>query len=145
MPKVDRDVEELNEAVHALLLRMHVARLDLWSEKLTGIGYLDLHALSFAEEKPDHTLAEMREFLQVPQSTLTSIIDRLEKRDLLRRAIHPTDKRSFRIELTEKGTELQQEHHRVERMIMRRILDALPNGDDRGTFIKLFRKIASKV
>ncbi|WP_394829705.1 MarR family winged helix-turn-helix transcriptional regulator [Pendulispora albinea] len=142
---LDRDVEELNAALHVLLLRLNLARLDLWSDKLVGISFLDLHALSFAEEKPDHTLAEMREFLQVPQSTLTSIIDRLEKRELLMRTIHPTDKRSYRIALTERGLDVQREHHRVERMLMRKILDALPDPDDRAAFLKLFRKIARKV
>jgi DNA-binding MarR family transcriptional regulator len=141
----DTDVEHLNAALHALMLRLNVARLDLWSDKLAGIGYLDLHAMSFVEEKPDHTLAEMREHLQVPQSTLTSIINRLEKRELVRRDIHPTDKRSFLIRLTAKGEELQREHHRVESAIVRKILEALPSRQDRAQFVALFRKIASNL
>jgi DNA-binding MarR family transcriptional regulator len=139
------DVEALNGAIHALLLRLNLARLDLWSDKLAGVGYLDLHAMSFIEERPDHTLAEMREFLQVPQSTLTSIIDRLERRGLVRRSVHPRDRRSYLIELTEQGLALQREHHRVERLIMRKILDALPEPHERAQFVELFRKIASRI
>ncbi|XXX77735.1 MarR family transcriptional regulator [Sorangium sp. So ce134] len=140
-----REVEALNAAFHALLLQLNIARLDLWSDRLVGIGYLDLHAMSFTEAKPDHTLAEMREFLQVPQSTLTSIIDRLEKKELVRRTIHPTDRRSYRIELTEKGMEVQREHHRVESLLMRKILEALPNASERAQFVALASKIASKI
>ncbi|XYH98790.1 MarR family winged helix-turn-helix transcriptional regulator [Sorangium sp. So ce1128] len=139
------EIEQLNAALHVLLLRLNLARLDLWSDKLAGIGYLDLHAMSFVEEKPDHTLAEMRAYLQVPQSTLTSILDRLEQRGLVRRGVHPTDRRSYLIELTKKGIELQREHHRVERLIMRKILDALPDAGERAQFVELFRKIASRV
>jgi DNA-binding MarR family transcriptional regulator len=140
-----REVEHLNDAFHVLLLRLNIARLDLWSDKLAGISYLDLHAMSFAESQPDHTLAEMREHLQVPQSTLTSLIDRLEKRGLVRRSIHPTDRRSYLIELTDKGVEVQQEHHRVERLLMRKILDALPSAGERTQFVELFRKIVAKL
>ena len=140
-----RDVEDLNSAMHVLMLRLNIARLDLWSDKLSGMGYLDLHALAYAEMHPDNTLSEIRDLLQVPQSTLTSIIDRLEKRGLARRALHPQDKRSYRIELTAKGLEIQQEHRRVERLIMRKILDALPNAEDRARFVELFRTIASRV
>jgi DNA-binding MarR family transcriptional regulator len=139
------EIGELNAAIHVLLLRLNLARLDLWSDRLAGMGYLDLHTLAFVEERPDHTLAQMREFLQVPQSTLTSIIDRLERRGLVRRTIHSKDRRSYRIELTDEGVALQREHHRVERLVMRKILDALPDPDERATFVALFRKIASRV
>jgi len=138
-------VEQLNDALHALLLRLNLARLDLWSDKLAGIGYLDLHAMAFIEEQPDHTLAAIRDYLQVPQSTLTSIIDRLEQRGLVRREVHPTDRRSYRIELTGRGLDVQREHHRVERLIMRKILDALASPADRARFVALACEIASKV
>jgi DNA-binding MarR family transcriptional regulator len=141
----EQEIEKLNRAIHALLLRLNVARLDLWSDKLSGVGYLDLHAMSFIEEKPEHSIAEMREFLQVPQSTLTSLISRLEQRGAVRRQIHPTDRRSYRIELTPLGQEIQREHHRVERVIMRKILTALPDPTERSEFVRLFLRVASSL
>src|SRR5690349_16340004 len=103
-----RDIEDLNACVHQVLLfRLHFVRLDLWSDKLENLQYLDLGVLSFAELKAEHTIGEIREFLEVPQGTLTSVINRLEKRGLLRRATNPKDKRSYRIELTAEGVEVQ--------------------------------------
>ncbi|WP_449620402.1 MarR family winged helix-turn-helix transcriptional regulator [Robertmurraya sp. Marseille-Q9965] len=43
------------------------------------------------------------------QATLTKILDLIEKRELVRRIPNPTDRRSFLIEITEKGTSLVQE------------------------------------
>ncbi|TKC15362.1 MarR family winged helix-turn-helix transcriptional regulator [Robertmurraya kyonggiensis] len=43
------------------------------------------------------------------QATLTKILDLIEKRELVRRIPNPTDRRSFLIEITEKGTALVEE------------------------------------
>src|SRR5262249_1256713 len=45
------------------------------------------------------------------RSTLTSILDRLERRGLLRRALHPADRRSFLIVLTARGRSLARPVH----------------------------------
>jgi DNA-binding MarR family transcriptional regulator len=138
-------VEQVNAAIHALLLKLNLTRLGQWSEKLEDIHFLDLHLLSHAEHRPDDTVGEMRRVLQVPQSTLTSMIDRLEKRRLVRRAIHPKDKRSFRIELTTAGQEVQREHRRVEKLIAGRLLDALPDDRARQQFVRLLTAITLKL
>jgi DNA-binding MarR family transcriptional regulator len=139
-----RDIEDLNACIHEVLLfRLHLVRLDLWSEKLENLQYLDLGVLSFAELKAEHTVGEIREFLEVPQGTLTSVIDRLEKRGLVRRAVNARDKRSYRVELTAQGVEVQREHRRVSRLISRKMLEALPTAEERSQFVELFRKMRS--
>ncbi len=63
-----RDIEDLNACIHEVLLfRLHFVRLDLWSEKLENLQYVDLGVLSFAELKTDHTVREIRDFLKVPK------------------------------------------------------------------------------
>ena len=134
--------ERVNDAIHVLLLRLNLTRLGRWSSKLENIHFLDLHVISYAEHHPDHTIGQMREVLQVPQSTLTSMIDRLEGRGLVRRAIHPRDKRSYRLELTAEGHGVQREHRRVERRIAARMLDALPDAKARNQFVRLLSTMA---
>jgi len=141
----DAAIERVNEALHVMLHRLNFTRLGLWSDKLEDINFLDLHVMAYAEESPDHTLGEMREFLQVPQSTLTSIIDRLERRGLIERAINVRDKRSYLIKLTPAGEEVQREHHRVERLIAQRILEALPTAKARNEFISLLTVIIRRL
>jgi DNA-binding MarR family transcriptional regulator len=137
--------EQVNEAIHVLLLKLNLTRLGQWSPKLENIHFLDLHVLSHAEHHPNATIGEMREVLQVPQSTLTSMIDRLEQRKLIRRAINPRDKRSYRIELTAAGHDVQREHHRVERLIAARMLAALPDDKDRRQFVRLLTEMTQKL
>lgn len=138
-------VHQVNEAIHVLLRSLNLTRLGRWSDKLEDLHFLDLHALSHAEHHPEGTLSEMRGVLQVPQSTLTSLIDRLERRGLVRRAIHSRDKRSYRIELTAAGRAVQREHHRVERRIAGRMLDALPDDESRHQFVHLLTAMTRKL
>jgi DNA-binding MarR family transcriptional regulator len=141
----DTAIERVNEALHILMHRLNFTRLGLWSDKLEDINFFDLHVMAYAEESPDHTLGEMREYLQVPQSTLTSIIDRLERRGLIERAINARDKRSYLIKITPAGEEVQREHHRVEHMIAKRILEALPSAKARKEFVSLLTEMTRRL
>jgi DNA-binding MarR family transcriptional regulator len=143
--KIPGAVDEVNAALHALLRHLNLTRLGQWSDKLEDIHFLDLHLLSHAELHPHDTVGEIRRVLAVPQSTLTSMIDRLEKRGLVRRAINPRDKRSFCIVLTNAGRGVQREHHRVEKRIARRMLDALPCDRDRQEFVRLLGAMTEKL
>jgi DNA-binding MarR family transcriptional regulator len=73
------------------------------------------------------------------------MIDRLERRGLLRRTIHPRDKRSFRLELTAAGRAVQREHHRVEMLIARRMLESLPNEAARRQFVELLSQMTERL
>lgn len=137
------DIDDLNWCLHEVLLfRLHLTRLEFWSDKLVDLQYFELGVLSFLEAHPESTVGQLREFLQVPQSTLTSMLGRLERRDLVRRDINPKDKRSYTLALTASGVEAQREHRRVSRLISRKMLDALPDEADRQRFVDLFRRIA---
>ena len=51
----------------------------------------------------------MSEALLVPSGTMTNRLDRLERKDLIERVSHPTDRRSTEVQLTDKGRELADE------------------------------------
>lgn len=48
-------------------------------------------------------ILDVRTRLQMTPSTMTSLIDRLERGDYVRRRAHPTDRRTIVLELTAKG------------------------------------------
>jgi DNA-binding MarR family transcriptional regulator len=54
------------------------------------------------------SISDLGEKVQLEKSTMTSLIDRMEAADLLRRDDHPTDRRAFKICLTPRGRELEQ-------------------------------------
>ncbi len=63
------------------------------------------------------TFVELSRRLLVTAGNLTGIVDRLQDARLVRRAVHPEDRRAFRLTLTPKGRRLvrraQQRHHRA--------------------------------
>ena len=57
------------------------------------------------------TMGELAGDLDVRLSTMTGIVDQLESKGLVQRVDHPVDRRSLRVELTEKGRRRYQVAH----------------------------------
>lgn len=62
---------------------------------------------------------------------LTSMIDRLEKKNLIKRAISTKDRRSYKLELTEEGRKTQVEHDKFETEFYARITNSLDTYEER--------------
>jgi len=56
-------------------------------------------------------IKNLHQFFGYKSSTLTSILDRLEKKRLLKRSLDPNDRRSFKIHLTKKGQKIAKSIH----------------------------------
>lgn len=61
----------------------------------------------------------------VSPSTLTRILDRLEKEGLIQRSLNPMDRRSFRVTLTERGHTIVEDYTAHLEDVVRRMLDPL--------------------
>jgi len=100
-----------------------------------------LHGYALIERERDGlTFVELSRRLLVTAGNLTGIVDRLHAEGLVRRAVHPADRRAFRLTLTPKGRRLvrraQGRHHRAltallagvpdrDLRVLRRLLDRL--------------------
>jgi DNA-binding MarR family transcriptional regulator len=78
--------------------------------KDSGITLQQMHTLEVIGSNDGIRMKEITEKLGIVTGTLTVMIDRLTKLGLVRRVVNSKDKRSFCIELTEKGSILYQEH-----------------------------------
>ena len=91
-------------------------------------------------ERDGLTFVELSRRLLVTAGNLTGIVDRLHTEGLVRRSVHPADRRAFRLTLTPKGRRLvrraQRRHHRAltallagvparDLHVLRRLLDRL--------------------
>ena len=132
--------QQLSDLVHEALFALRIDRLGTWSKRLEGITPLEVHILKLVAERPDAILIEIRKLLGIPHSTLTSAIDRLERRSLLRRAMCDRDRRSYALELTREGRAVQAEHDRIDRMLAGRFLEALDSDKERTQFVCLLSK-----
>ena len=79
-------------------------QIGLWFEsRLTELAGTEGHLLSYLVPYGPCTVSELVRVFGSKHSTMTSLLDRLEKRGLLERKDNPEDKRSFLIGLTAKG------------------------------------------
>lgn len=69
-------------------------------EELENLGIGSKHAAILAILETHRTPADLRRVLGAPGSTITSILNELEKKGMVVRTIHPDDRRKFLIERT---------------------------------------------
>ncbi|GAA3921705.1 MarR family transcriptional regulator CosR [Litoribacillus peritrichatus] len=99
----------MNNADEVLVaLRRVIRATDLHSKylsKTTGLTAPQILLLQSIRDKGQVTIGELAAEVSLSQATVTTILDRLEKRDLIYRERSSTDKRKVHAFLTESGTE----------------------------------------
>lgn len=138
----EEHVRAVDQLLHQLLWGLHIKKLDAWTSELESIGALGLHVLKIAADNPDVILKEIREELNIPHSTLTSVVNRLEDRGLLKRIISTRDRRSYGLALTSQGRRVQEDHDRLDHELASTMLEGLEEESDRILFIELISKIS---
>ncbi len=142
MKKVsEKDINALSKVYHELIYAYQKGQHKFFSNKLKGITTVEVSILEIVDKYPNIILKEILDILQIPNSTLTNVINRLEKKNLIRRVINQRDKRSFGLELTEEGIEAQKEHKRDEYKLFSHVLASLDE-EERTAFIASLTKIA---
>lgn len=114
-------------------------------EELKELTPREIGIIGLTYDKPDIILREICDFLNVPKSSMTSMIDRLEKRDYVKRVISNRDRRSFGVELTDKGRKVQNQHEQYEKMILKKVINSLDTDGEREIFLKLVDKITNNI
>lgn len=94
-------------ATMAALMRSHqqmITAIDevLKEHDITRTGWLVLSTLQMSEAHA-RPLGQLGRYMLVHPTTVTLVVDQLEKRGLVRRTRHPTDRRTILAELTEAG------------------------------------------
>src|SRR5262249_39860579 len=86
-------------------------------------------------------MRELAEHLAVAVNTMTSIVDSVERKQLVLRHRSADDRRVIRVELTESGQEVHKSLLEINLRLFRSMLGALTE-DEQEIFMVLFRKIA---
>ena len=93
-------------------LRRVIRATDLHSKQLvktTGLTAPQLLLLQAIRDKVDGTIGQLAKHISLSQATVTTILDRLEKRELVKRVRSTTDKRKVHACLTDKAIEILKE------------------------------------
>jgi len=143
--KCKGQVDELNKLWHRMLVESNYEDIESKYSNIQELSTNEIAIIRIISEKEEVIIKDILEVLKLPKSTLTSIIDRLEKRNLIVRAISKRDRRSYKLELTEKGKIAQDEHIRFEEEVYGKIMISLDTYEEREELLKLIRKIAENI
>ena len=77
-----------------------------------GVSPVEGHLLTYLRSYTPAPIGELVRVFGIKQSTLTSMLDRLEEAGFIRREINREDRRSFLIRISEEGLELAERLNR---------------------------------
>jgi DNA-binding MarR family transcriptional regulator len=141
---LSKQTEAVNKAFHQIWYAVMFNRPDYKSENIQKLSFIEMHLIGMAYDHPDMILKEIREYLRIPQTTLSSIIAKLEKQGILRRVINHRDMRSFSLEVTDLGREIRDTHKEHDYKQAKELVLALDE-NERDDFIRMFQKVANKM
>ncbi len=122
-------------------------KLSSWENETVkdcGITLQQMHTLEVIGSNEGIRMKEITEKLGIVTGTLTVMIDRLTKLNLVRRVINLSDKRSFCIELTDEGSRLYQEHHNHHEMLADELTHDLTS-QEKDTLNDLLEKVLRRL
>lgn len=119
-------------------------KLEACTEELKGAGILDVNILRLLFNNFEITPKEISGKLNIPNSTLTNAINRLEKKGFLERKLNTNDLRSLQLLLTDKGKQAILNHQAAERVLIGNIFNILSE-DESTSLTNLFEKIVNNL
>lgn len=81
---------------------------DVWENILLDCSKNELYVMAFLYQHGEVHMSQIADYLEVPLNTVTGIITRMEKRELLSRERSDTDKRVVTVAMTERGQDQMQ-------------------------------------
>jgi DNA-binding MarR family transcriptional regulator len=133
---------EINQSVGFLLAKAYQRACALYKEQFDAYDLTpqQFGLLRFLWEEDGLTQVELSNRSQVDRTTIGGLIDRLEHGGLVQRLPHPDDRRAYRICLTDRGRDLQQELIPLGEALHRRILAPLTS-DEVTTLVAILQKL----
>lgn len=138
-------IELLSKLWHRLVKLTQYQEMEWEFERIKDLSPLEIGIISLVSRRPDIIFREICEEFCLPKSTLTNVIDRLERRRYLKRTISQRDRRTFGLELSEEGALAQKEHLEYEKKIYSKIINALESEEDKLMLLSLVGKIVENL
>lgn len=107
--------------------------------ELTPVQFSALHTL---RANPGVEQAQLAALIAYDRATLGSVLDRLEKKGYIQRAVSPTDRRAREVRLTDAGLALVEAATPVVEALQAEIAQGLDD-KERGLLVNLMRKVVN--
>jgi DNA-binding MarR family transcriptional regulator len=141
-PELKPDVDAITEAI--LYLYTESRRLTKGFAAQFGLTGPQLTVVKLLDQIDDLSLSELSERIRAQNSTVTGIIDRMERESLVTRVRSKEDRRVVHIRLTPKGRELAQKIPVEPMEIFREALESLAPTDAKD-LLRILTKVAKRV
>lgn len=145
MEQSNKYIDSFSKIWHRLLKHSYGSSDIEKFKEMKQLSHVEVSIISLVYSNPDIIIREICEKIDVPKSSMTSMIDRLEKKNYLTRIISKRDRRSFGLKLTEAGMKIQKQHEEYEKYIFNEIINSLDTDEEKETFLKLTDKIANNL
>ena len=122
-------------------------KLTSWEDAVvrdTGLTTAQAHTIEIVGHAGPIKMKNLAEKIGVTTGTLTVAVDRLEKKKLLVRKPHDTDRRAFLIELTEEGHAYFVQHHQFHIQMTREIVAGL-TPEEQNHFAEILEKVLKQI
>ena len=140
--EIKPEIDSILEAI--LYLYTESRRLTKELARQVDLTGPQLTVLKMLEGLGDLSLSELSERIRAQNSTVTGIIDRMEREGLVLRARSTEDRRVVKIKLTDKGSKIARAIAVEPMEIFRGALESLSAGETR-ELLKILTKIAKRV
>jgi len=94
--------------------------------------------LFLLRQKNERPMSELSSILEIDNSAITRIVDRLENAGMVQRSLNPKDRRQYLIKITEKGLGHSKKAEHIARMVNEKIKEGFSKEE-----IETFKKIIS--
>jgi DNA-binding MarR family transcriptional regulator len=125
-------IPEIERATHAIGLFVS-------DQSALEVSQAEAHVLAYLLGRTNARINDIHEEFGHRRSTLTSVLDRLERRKVLRRSIDPENRRSVIVTLTRSGTALATEVFEALRELETRALEGIST-----TELETFRRVVDR-
>lgn len=131
-----------NELMHWLIDIIEYK--DAYQFQSSGIQPQDMHVLERIYSLNKVKIKDISKQYDIPPSTLTGIIDRLEAKKLIERIRNTFDRRSIELIATELGKQAAEKHIKEDKLFSMNLLNALA-ADKKQLFIELLAELFANV
>jgi len=141
-PSVKADVNQILEAI--IYLTTETRRITKELARRASLTGPQLTVVKILETIGDLSLSELSDKIRAQNSTVTGIIDRMEREGLVQRVRSSEDRRVIRIHLTEKGERLARDIPVEPMEVLRGALGGLTAAETKD-FLRIMTKIARRI
>lgn len=132
-------IQLLSDAMEDMITRMKEVD-DRCAELQENISVRELHLISFVGKNEKVIMSEIAEFIDVPMSTATGIVDKLVQKSYLKRSHSEFDRRTVQIELDAEGLSAYHQLTDMKQSMACHILNMLTESET-NTLVKILDKI----